>query len=69
MQALLAQPLALTKLGAFLRDVFVQGRKKPKALILVGPQDAARVCLVVAVIDQPTIASVQVPADQGGSCS
>ncbi len=54
MQAILSHPLALVKLGMFLRDVAAMRQtKKRKPIVLVGPADAQGNCLVVAVTCEP----------------
>lgn len=62
MQAILSHPLALVKLGMFLRDVAAMRQtKKRKPIVLVGPADAHGNCLVVAVTCEPMSAeAVQV---------
>lgn len=69
-QALLSQPLALAKLGGFLRDVFKQKDPRAKAMVVVGPQDARHNCLVVATVDQPSSRSLQVcPSESVVQCA
>jgi hypothetical protein len=48
-QAILSHPLALVKLGMFLRDVHRERMRQSKAAILIGPADADGNCLIVAV--------------------
>ncbi|CAL8469810.1 g9352 [Coccomyxa elongata] len=53
-KAILSHPLALVKLGMFLRDVAAMRQtKKRKPIVLVGPADAHGNCLVVAVTCEP----------------
>ena len=53
-QAILSHPLALVKLGMFLRDVAAMRlTRKRKPIVLVGPADARQHCLVVAVTCEP----------------
>ena len=66
-QAILAHPLALAKLGMFLRDVAVQrasAAAKRKPIVLVGPADAAGMCLVVGVTCEPFLAGGAEPEQQ-----
>lgn len=53
-QAILSHPLALVKLGMFLRDVAAMRQtRKRKPIVLVGPANASQQCLVVAVTCEP----------------
>ena len=60
MQALFLQPVALAKLAGFLREVFKHKEPRPKAMVVVGPQDPRHNCLVVATVDQPSSHELQV---------
>ena len=66
MQGLLSTPLALTKLGIFMMEARHHQTTKPrKNVVLVGPASAARQCLVVGVMVQPTLGSQQVHVSTG----
>ncbi|KAK9915926.1 hypothetical protein WJX75_006090 [Coccomyxa subellipsoidea] len=53
-KAILSHPLALVKLGMFLRDVAAMRQtRKRKPIVLVGPANASQQCLVVAVTCEP----------------
>lgn len=54
MQAILGHPLALVKLGMFLRDVnAMRHHHEAKPTIIIGPADAQGDCLIVAVTKEP----------------
>lgn len=59
-QAVLSHPLALVKLGMFLRDVAsMRVTRKRKPIVLVGPADGRHQCLVVAVTCEPMSTEAQ----------
>lgn len=54
LQAILGHPLALVKLGMFLRDVnALRHSYEAKPTIIIGPADAQGDCLIVAVTKEP----------------
>ena len=54
LQAILGHPLALVKLGMFLRDVnALRQNHEAKPTIIIGPADAQGDCLIVAVTKEP----------------
>lgn len=54
LQAILGHPLALVKLGMFLRDVnAVRHHREEKPTVIIGPADSHGNCLVVAVTKEP----------------
>ncbi|KAK9808923.1 hypothetical protein WJX72_006468 [[Myrmecia] bisecta] len=57
-KALLAHPLALTKLGMFLHEAYYIQKHKRINYVLIGPQDAEAHCLVLGLIAQPQLTSV-----------
>ena len=66
-QAILAHPLALAKIGMFLRDVASQrasAAAKRKPIVLVGPANAEGMCLVVGVTCEPFLAGGAEPEQQ-----
>lgn len=50
---LIAQPLALQKLAAFLHDAHFQDKKRDKPVVIIGPKDAAGRCLAVGFSGNP----------------
>ncbi|EIE25746.1 CDC45-like protein [Coccomyxa subellipsoidea C-169] len=59
-KAILSHPLALVKLGMFLRDVAsMRVTRKRKPIVLVGPADGRHQCLVVAVTCEPMSTEAQ----------
>ena len=53
-QAILGHPLALVKLGMFLRDInALRHSYEAKPTIIIGPADAQGDCLIVAVTKEP----------------
>ena len=59
----MAHPLALAKLGLFMRDAFAQHTGRPPPVVLVGPPDApgpAGTCSVLGLTDTPMRAANQV---------
>ena len=54
LQAILGHPLALVKLGMFLRDVnALRHHREDKPTVIIGPADSHGNCLVVAVTKEP----------------
>lgn len=64
-QAILSHPLALVKLGMFLRDVAAHKNRtgRPKPVIVIGPGDGNGNCLIVAVANEPMSEDTQQARD------
>jgi hypothetical protein len=63
---LMAQPLALRRLAAFLYDAHYQQKMKLIPIVLAGPKNANDMCTIVGYFGQPKAGSQQVARARGG---